>query len=96
MDRKRKRPRDSEEFKAKVAVEAVKGVRTLSERSSAFGALPPPRGAQGRQRKRWKDQEAFAYSSLEIAQTMGRSSLDPQTLGDILGQVHVDLSARRF
>jgi len=48
MDRKRKRPRDSEEFKAKVAVEAVKGVRTLSERSSAFGALPPPRGAQGR------------------------------------------------
>jgi len=40
MERKRKRPRDSEEFKEKVAVEAVKGVRTLSELNSAFGVHP--------------------------------------------------------
>ena len=40
MERKRKRQRHSDEFKAKVAVEAVKGVRTLSELSSAFGVHP--------------------------------------------------------
>ena len=32
-----KRKKHSDEFKARVAVEAVKGVRTLSELSSAFG-----------------------------------------------------------
>jgi len=32
-----KRKRHTDEFKAKVALEATKGVRTLSELSSAFG-----------------------------------------------------------
>jgi transposase-like protein len=32
-----KRKRHADEFKAKVALEAVKGIRTLSELSSAFG-----------------------------------------------------------
>jgi len=35
-----KRRKHSDEFKAKVALEAVKGVRTLSELSSAFGVHP--------------------------------------------------------
>ena len=35
-----KRKKHSDEFKARVAVEAVKGVRTLSELSSAFGIHP--------------------------------------------------------
>ncbi|NCO39368.1 MAG: transposase [Armatimonadetes bacterium] len=36
----RKRRQYAEEFKAKVALEAVKGVRTLSELSSAFQVHP--------------------------------------------------------
>jgi transposase-like protein len=36
----RKRKRHSDEFKARVALEAVKGVRTLSELSSAHGVHP--------------------------------------------------------
>jgi len=36
----KKRRKHSDEFKAKVALEAVKGVRTLSELSSAFGVHP--------------------------------------------------------
>lgn len=35
-----KRKKHSDEFKARVAVEAVKGVKTLSELSSAFGIHP--------------------------------------------------------
>jgi transposase-like protein len=35
-----KRKRHADEFKAKVALEAAKGVRTLSELSSAFGVHP--------------------------------------------------------
>lgn len=35
-----KRKRHSEEFKAKVALEAVKGVRTLSELSAMHGVHP--------------------------------------------------------
>ena len=35
-----KRKKHSDEFKARVAVEAVKGVRTLSELSSTFGIHP--------------------------------------------------------
>jgi putative transposase len=36
----KKRRKHSDEFKAKVALEAVKGVRTLSELSSRFGIHP--------------------------------------------------------
>jgi putative transposase len=36
----KKRRKHSEEFKAKVALEAVKGVRTLSELSSVFKVHP--------------------------------------------------------
>ena len=36
----KKRRRHSDEFKAKVALEAVKGVRTLSELGSAFQVHP--------------------------------------------------------
>jgi len=36
----KKRRKHSDEFKGKVALEAVKGVRTLSELSSAFGVHP--------------------------------------------------------
>ncbi len=36
----RKRKKHPEEFKAKVALEAVKGVRTLGELSSAYGVHP--------------------------------------------------------
>lgn len=35
-----KRKRHTEEFKAKVALEAIKGVRTTSELNSAFGIHP--------------------------------------------------------
>ena len=35
-----KRRKHSDEFKAKVALEAIKGVRTLSELSSLFGVHP--------------------------------------------------------
>jgi transposase-like protein len=35
-----KRRKHSDEFKAKVALEAIKGVRTLSELSSFFGVHP--------------------------------------------------------
>jgi len=35
-----KRKKHSDEFKARVAMEAVKGVKTLSELSSAFGIHP--------------------------------------------------------
>ena len=35
-----KRKKHSDEFKARVALEAVKGVRTLSELSSAYGLHP--------------------------------------------------------
>ena len=35
-----KRKRHSDEFKARVALEAVKGVRTLSELSSEYGVHP--------------------------------------------------------
>ena len=35
-----KRRRHSEQFKAKVALEAVKGVKTLSELSSSYGVHP--------------------------------------------------------
>ena len=37
---RRKRKRHSEETKARVAVEAIKGVRTLSELSTAYGVHP--------------------------------------------------------
>lgn len=36
----KKRRKHSDEFKAKVALEVVKGVRTLSELSSAYGVHP--------------------------------------------------------
>ena len=36
----KKRRKHSDEFKAKVALEAVKGVRTLSELSSTYGVHP--------------------------------------------------------
>lgn len=36
----KKRKKHSDEFKARVAIEAVKGVKTLSELSSAFGIHP--------------------------------------------------------
>ena len=36
----KKRKKHSEEFKAKVALEAIRGVRSLSEVSSAFGVHP--------------------------------------------------------
>ncbi len=36
----RKRRRHSDEFKARVALEAVKGVKTLSELSAAYGVHP--------------------------------------------------------
>lgn len=35
-----KRKKHSDDFKARVAIEAVKGVKTLSELSSAFGVHP--------------------------------------------------------
>lgn len=35
-----KRKRHSDEFKARVALEAVKGVRTLAQLSAAFGVHP--------------------------------------------------------
>ncbi len=36
----KKRRRHSDEFKARVALEAVKGVKTLSELSAAYGVHP--------------------------------------------------------
>jgi transposase-like protein len=36
----KKRRRHNDEFKARVALEAVKGVKTLSELSSAYGVHP--------------------------------------------------------
>lgn len=36
----RKRKRHTEEMKARVALEAIKGVRTLSELSAAYGVHP--------------------------------------------------------
>jgi putative transposase len=44
-----KRRRHSDGFKAKVALEAVKGVRTLSELSSAYGVHPTVMGQWRRQ-----------------------------------------------
>jgi len=44
-----KRRKHSDEFKAKVAVEAVKGVRTLSELSSVFKVHPTVIGHWKRQ-----------------------------------------------
>ena len=62
-----KRKKHSEEFKAKVALEAVKGIRTLSELSSVYQVHPTVIG-------QWKRQ---LIAGAAAAFQSGRSEVTP-------------------
>ena len=62
----RKRKKHSEEFKAKVALEAVKGIRTLSELSSVYQVHPTVIG-------QWKRQLIAGASAVFSAGRAGKT-----------------------
>jgi transposase-like protein len=81
------RKRHSKEFKAKVAIEAVKGVKTASELASEYGVHPV-------QITQWKKQ--LLEGSASLFETGGRSQKDEQTtlierLYQQIGQLQVEV-----
>jgi len=80
-----KRKKHTEEFKARVALEALKGVRSLSELSSAYGVHPIVIG-QWKRRLIERAQEVFSRSN-------GKGNVDETaaSLYEQIGRLKVEL-----
>ena len=78
-----KRKKHTEEFKAKVALEALKGVRSLSELSSAYGVHPIVIG-QWKRRLIERAQEVFSRSN-------GKDDESVAALYEEIGRLKVEL-----
>jgi transposase-like protein len=78
-----KRKKHTEEFKARVALEALKGVRSLSELSSAYGVHPIVIG-QWKRRLIERAQEVFSRSN-------GKGDESAAALYEEIGRLKVEL-----